>query len=396
MKTHQTPPEPNFGQTPGAAGSKLPGGRAEEIRPKTAGSRHWQLFAIGQAAGWSQVAVMFTAAAVSRGQSATQVLWVVTANIVVGVVVSTMLAIMLGRLHWGRLSTAKLLPLCLVALILATVAHLIVVSVSSVAGQGAWSFAGFAGPTVGGVFRPLILYSLWLAGLLLARLFVERRTARLQMARMQQEIRDSELELLQSQLDPHFLFNALTLLQAEADDSERVRELTLRLSLYLRAAIGSGQAVVAVGQQVEACRAYLELQRARFGDRLSWRLSIDDEVLPVPLPSLTLQTLLEHAVRYGLEADGNETEIILSARLLTERLVIDVSNPGTLAAPGGTASAGGTTARKWRPSGLPNLTRRLELAYGPRARLEQWSEAGLVHTTIQVTMNQSPAGDPAR
>ncbi len=125
MKTHQTPPEPNFGQTPGAAGSRLPGGRAEKIRPRTAGSRHWQLFAIGQAVGWSQVAVVFTAAAVSRGQSATQVLWVVTANIVVGVVVSTMLAIMLGRLHWGRLSTAKLLPLCLVALILATVAHLI-------------------------------------------------------------------------------------------------------------------------------------------------------------------------------------------------------------------------------------------------------------------------------
>ncbi len=138
---------------------------------------------------------------------------------------------------------------------------------------------------------------------------------------------DAAVRLLLDQLDPHFLFNVLMLVQAEADDPSRVRELVLRISQYLRTAIGRASPMLPVGQQAEECLAYLQLQRARFGQSLSWRIEVEPEAAGLLLPRLTVQTLVEHAVLDGFEVSGEATEILVAARLKGEQLLLEVVHP---------------------------------------------------------------------
>lgn len=295
----------------------------------------------------------------------------------------------LQRLRWQTLPVLRQIPLGLAGALLAATGHVTLATLSSQI-PGGWSFTGFASPDPFGVVRPLILYLLWTISHLAASLYLERRDARARVAALEREARDMELHLLRDQFDPHFLFNALTLIQAEADDPARVRELLLRLSQYLRAALGSSETLVPLGRQAEACVAYLKLQEARFGPRLSWRIAIDDDVAAMPLPSLTVQTLVEHAVRVALEADGGEAEIVIAARRELDELVVDVARGSMLpvsvtevASGSGRAAADGGAGR-----GLQRLARRLELGLGPEASLSLRSQAGVAHVTIRIPLDK--------
>ena len=151
------------------------------------------------------------------------------------------------------------------------------------------------------------------------------------------------------------------------------------------AALTSGIAVV-----LHACRAYLHLQRARFGPRLSWRVDVADAVSAAALPSLTVQTLIEHAVRHGMEQTGEPAEITILAREVPAGVRLEVCFPGFAAAEEG-AVGGVATCRPASRHGLQNLRRRLELLCGPTARLEHSAAAGVVTLAIE-----SPKTPPSR
>ena len=337
-------------------------------------------FGFWQAVGWAGLAAVWASLAVANGKPASTAGWLVAANVTVGLVLTTGLAAFFQWFRWSGRAARQMVPVFLLAAFTAGLSHLLLAMLPGFCGARDWDFLGFVSPTVFGVIRATILYSLWSLVFVVGSLVGERGEARRRTAALQQEVRDAELRLLLDQLDPHFLFNVLMLVQAEADDPDRVRELVLRISQYLRTAIGRASPMLPVGQQADECLAYLQLQRARFGESLSWRIAVEPDAAGVLLPRLTVQTLVEHAVHDSFEASGEATEILVTARLERDQLLLKVVYPSSQER---LSSSGLSELEDRQSQGLRDLCRRLEVLVGPEACLRLTAGDGLARARIQ-------------
>lgn len=358
-------------------------------KPAQAQGGRWWILAAVQIAVWGGLASAALAMSGSRAARGFNVAWLITANFTTAAVLTTSIAILLHTLRWrtwrlGTLSAA----VCGCALVAAVVHAIAAVGAGDLLGAP-WSFAGFAFPSKTGFVRPLALYLLWILAYVAVAGAFERRASQQRLERLARRVRESELELLQEQFDPHFLFNTLTLVQAEADEAPRVEELTQRLAQYLRTTLRSGRDMVSLGRQVEECMAYLHLQRARFGSRLSWRVDLARAAVNARFPSLTVQTLVEHAVRRGMEGSSEPAEIAISARAVGNAVHLEVRYPRQPPAAAEAAAAGvatpGTAQHTARHGhGLHNLRRRLELLCGADTRLDEVAAPDLVSLSVRI------------
>jgi two-component system sensor histidine kinase LytS len=122
----------------------------------------------------------------------------------------------------------------------------------------------------------------------------------------------AELRALRAQINPHFLFNALNTLADMADGQPETERTILNLSRVFRYALESThQERVPLGTEIEAVRAYLEIEAERFEDQVRFAITIPDELLDAPVPPMLLQPLVENAVTHGLSAtvDGGTVRI---------------------------------------------------------------------------------------
>ena len=184
----------------------------------------------------------------------------------------------------------------------------------------------------------------------------------LERERLEKQAVDARLSLLQAQIEPHFLFNTLANVQALVEQgSPRAPAVLASLIAYLRAAMPRlhGQAPT-LGDEIALVRAYLELMQMRMPDRLQWTVDVDPALHAVPMPPMTLLTLVENAVRHGIDPAEQGGRIEVGGRAENDGgLRLWVHDDGVGMAP--TAGAG---------TGLRNLRERLAMVYGGRARLE--------------------------
>jgi hypothetical protein len=150
--------------------------------------------------------------------------------------------------------------------------------------------------------------------------------------------RDARLEVLRAQFDPHFLFNTLnTVANLSEQNPGAVRNVVVRLSDLLRQSLmDRQQEFVTLEHELEAVAAYMDIQRARFGERLRFVRHVPPELMRWRVPSFILQPLLENAVRHGLGGDGDTVDIALTATATTVAdgvggIAIEIVN--TVAAP---------------------------------------------------------------
>jgi two-component system LytT family sensor kinase len=116
----------------------------------------------------------------------------------------------------------------------------------------------------------------------------------------------SELKLLQAQIDPHFLFNALnTIVAITRKDPARARELLIHLSNFFRKNLKRSSDTSTLEEELDHVGSYLEIEKARFSDRLTVETDIDPELLSVRVPAFTLQPLVENAFKHGLSRTPN-------------------------------------------------------------------------------------------
>jgi signal transduction histidine kinase len=172
---------------------------------------------------------------------------------------------------------------------------------------------------------------------------------------------DARLNLLQAQVAPHFLFNTLANVQALVETgSPKAPEVLRSLVAYLRAAVPRlNEPVTSLGQELDLVRAYLELMRMRMPDRLSYELSADADVRQLRCPPMTLLTLVENAVRHGIDPSEEGGTIAVVVRRAGDRCQVRVADSGV--GLGDTARGLGT--------GLAALRERLALVFGDEARL---------------------------
>jgi two-component system LytT family sensor kinase len=145
----------------------------------------------------------------------------------------------------------------------------------------------------------------------------------------------SEVKLLQAQVNPHFLFNALnTLVAVTRKDPDRARELLIHLSTFLRKNLKRDSDVATLAEELEHVGSYLEIEQARFGDRLLVETEVEEGLASVRLPTFTLQPLVENAIRHGVGAALGPGRARIHAYRQGGAVLIDVEdNAGAYQAP---------------------------------------------------------------
>lgn len=172
---------------------------------------------------------------------------------------------------------------------------------------------------------------------------------------------ETRLRLLQAQVEPHFLFNTLANVRELIDSGSPQASAVLgNLIAYLRAAVPRLHApATTLAQEIELVRAYLEVMRMRMPDRLQFTLHADEAALALQCPSMTLLTLVENAVRHGIDPSEEGGRIDVRARVRDGHCRVEVIDTGV-----GLRQAGDGLG-----TGLSNLRERLQLAFGGDTQL---------------------------
>ena len=168
-------------------------------------------------------------------------------------------------------------------------------------------------------------------------------------------VSQAELRALQSQINPHFLFNALnTLYGTIPRESSTARRMVLNLADIFRYFLQSDKTFVTLAEEMQIVKAYLEVEQSRLGDRLAVRIDVDDAALAVTIPVLSVQPLVENAIKHGVAQRTEPGFVRIAATLGIDGLRVTVENSG---APRGQTSPGAGV-------GLENVRRRLAICYG--------------------------------
>jgi len=183
----------------------------------------------------------------------------------------------------------------------------------------------------------------------------------LQRSEFERRESDARLRLLQAQVEPHFLFNTLANVQALVDSgSPQASKVLTSLIAYLRAAVPRMHAqMVTLSSEVELARAYLELMQMRMPDRLQYSIHIEPAATQLECPPMTLLTLVENAVRHGIDPGEKGGRIDADLWLRDGRCVLRVTDTGV----------GLNAKTQGLGTGLSNLRERLKLAFSGEARL---------------------------
>ncbi|RUO26880.1 histidine kinase [Aliidiomarina minuta] len=209
--------------------------------------------------------------------------------------------------------------------------------------------------------------------------------AELEQVKKDKLLLETELRLLQSQIEPHFLFNTLATIQALiAVDSRQASEMLTALTSLLRQSLDRTRTEwLTLEHELQFNKAYLAIQKIRLGERLKLEYDISDQLTDdIMFPPMLLQPLLENAVTHGIEQLKNGGTLTLSIKLDGQNLIITIINH---CKPGGSQHTGAQV-------GLNNVQQRLAQLYAERAKLSydigyDNSAADLVRVTLEVPIH---------
>lgn len=192
---------------------------------------------------------------------------------------------------------------------------------------------------------------------------------------------EARLEALRHQLNPHFSYNALASIDALSREApDRIPELVSRLGAFLRHRMApSGQPLNPLGNELEATRAYLDVEHVRLENRLEVTYEVDSAARRALVPEFCLQPLAENALKYGL-AEASSVRIRIIAQVKDGRLRLAVANTGRIQT--------GHVLRRGASIGLGNLRRRLALHHGADARVELSEADGWVTAALDIPFRE--------
>lgn len=224
---------------------------------------------------------------------------------------------------------------------------------------------------------------------LLHALFYYRETQQraLREAQLETRLVEAQLQMLQHQLHPHFLFNTLhaisTLMHRDLFAAER---MLVQLGDLLRLTLESStRPEIRLTEEIEFLEKYVQIEQVRLGDRLTTLFDIDTDVLDAAVPTLILQPLVENAIEHGIAPQGVAGRITVSARRDEDMVVMTVDDTG----PGPSER---TMAALFTGIGLSNTRARLQFQYGAQYRFEFKRRPGGFAVIVAIPYRREPAG----
>jgi two-component system, LytTR family, sensor kinase len=233
----------------------------------------------------------------------------------------------------------------------------------------------------GGILPALILYAFILAVSYVLdskqRLAAQETAA----ARLNAQLSHAQLNALQRQIEPHFIFNALNAIAGLVREQKSAAAVGMIVSLsdfLRRVATNSSEPQVSLAQEVQFLENYLRIQEVRFAGRLQLELEVPAELNGARIPSLLLQPLVENAIKHGISKRAQGGAVRISASRSDGRLTLSVYNDGPLLDAAGMAGNSGNAATGG--IGLSNLRTRLGLLYGDdyELQLQNHASAGVL------------------
>ena len=211
---------------------------------------------------------------------------------------------------------------------------------------------------------------------------IVEQVARARASELDRLVSEAELRALQSQINPHFLFNALnTLYGVIPREAAGARRTVLNLAEVFRYFLRPERTFIPLAEELQIINAYLDIERLRLGPRLETQIDVDEAALPVMIPVLSIQPLVENAIKHGVSAKAGGGRLSLTAKVIEGEVRITVADTGPGMAHGSEEPGSGL--------GLGNVTRRLQLCYGPQVDLEVHSGASGTSVQFSVTLTRS-------
>ncbi len=176
----------------------------------------------------------------------------------------------------------------------------------------------------------------------------------------EKKIVETNLKLLQAQIEPHFLFNTLSNILSLIDtDLETGKSMLVNLMQYLRTTLSkTRQDTSTLGREMELISAYLNIFKIRMGERLCFKMDIPEKMKNLTFPPMLIQPLVENAIKHGLEPEIEGGEILIRGAVDGDRIRIEVSDTGQ-----------GFYENSDPGMGIENIRQRLQSLFGGRARL---------------------------
>ncbi len=184
-------------------------------------------------------------------------------------------------------------------------------------------------------------------------------------------LKEAELEVLQAQINPHFLFNALnTVISFSRSDVELSRELLRQLGDLFRKSILKDKKVITLAEELERIDAYLSIEKARFGERLCISKEIDAATLNYPLPPFILQPLVENCIKHGILPVAEGGSVVIRTQSRGDGVFISVEDNGVGMTTKFMKDCLKLPREKSSGIGLINVNERLKVMYGPEVVLQ--------------------------
>jgi two-component system LytT family sensor kinase len=275
---------------------------------------------------------------------------------------------------WVTIPPLKLIPMALLAdLVLGLSNYLFLLLIFFVSGSLLLSLELKTQLVVIGIGGPTLMYFLWTLIYFTFHYFQQYR----QSLKYEALITETELNQLKSQLNPHFIFNALNGIRALVDENPvKSKSAITRLSNILRnSLLLDKKKLISLEEELDIVKDYLELESIRYEERLRIVYDIDPKTLSIQVPPMMVQTLVENGIKHGIANLKEGGELKVSSEKIQEKLSIFIRNSGQYE----------VNSKKEVGYGLLNTQKRLEILYGPEASLKIENEnKETVLTEIQI------------
>lgn len=314
--------------------------------------------------GWSLLLAVEYVAYLAEDGFEPDVLYLAIANIFLGITLTHLYRLMIRRWNWVRLPFVQLAPrVVLSILVLALIMTMVNMPIDQIiipqhlVGEPS-RFFGYIMNWGKSMLTWVLTYTVY-------HYVEQNRNAEIEKILLKTSIRETEAKVLRSQLNPHFVFNALNSIRALVHENPvKAQQSITQLSNLLRnSLLADRRKTVELREEIKTVEDYLALEKVRYEDRLTSHIDIDGRALFWQVPPMMLQTLVENAIKHGVSTAIGGGFVEVHASISTDKLHIVIRNTGVL---GDKEASGGF--------GLANTAQRLELLYGPDARFQIFQE----------------------
>jgi len=218
----------------------------------------------------------------------------------------------------------------------------------------------------------------WIVLYVSIKSIMRMRRNKIDRLRLEASLKESQLNTLKGQLNPHFMFNSLNNIRGlMLEDVDKSREMLTRLSEMLRYSLNMNKIdAIQIAQELETVENYVALSKIQLEDRLQYEQDIDESLLQVKIPPMIIQMLVENAIKHGIATQKNGGTIKLIITDNTKEIIVQVNNTGTL-----------KTASDSTKIGVDNISKRLELLYGEKANFTLKEVNNEVQAIIKIPVN---------